>query len=63
MTIDEAKKLGINKLKQNVSIEDVNLKVKLFLSFVLGKTKEYILVHGEQQLNKQEEEMFFERNL
>lgn len=48
MIIDEALFMGIRELN-NYNIEESNLKAKLLISNVLNVTKEYILIHGNEE--------------
>ena len=59
MNIKEAKKIGIEKLKR-ANIEEPIIKTRMILSFVLNKTKEFIMSHEEYNLNEEEEKEFFD---
>lgn len=48
MIIDEALFMGIRELN-NYNIEESNLKAKLLISNALNVTKEYILIHGNEE--------------
>ena len=48
MIIDEVLFMGIRELN-NSNVEESNLKAKLLISDVLGVTKEYILIHGNEE--------------
>ena len=48
MIINEALFMGIKELNNN-NIEDSNLKARILISHSLNVTKEYILVHGEEE--------------
>ena len=51
MTIHDVLKLNITKLKEH-NIEEPILKAKILLAFVLCKTKEYLLINQNEEINK-----------
>ena len=50
MKIKELLKTSIEDLK-NIDIDDANLKAKILLAEVLGKEKEYLLIHDNDELD------------
>lgn len=58
MKIKEILKIGIDNLKEN-NIEEYNLKIKILLSSILNKPKEYIMIHEDDELEEKEEKEFF----
>lgn len=60
MKIKEILKLGVNILKEK-NIEEANLKAKILLSDVLNKTKEYLIIHDEDEVNENEKKVFLEK--
>ena len=59
MNIKEAIRYGIEKLNKN-NIDEANLKIKMLLSYILGKTKEYFVIHGDESLSLDDELKFKE---
>lgn len=59
MIINEALFIGIRELKNN-NISDSNLKAKLILSSVLDVSKEYILIHGNEEFPVEKMNEYFE---
>lgn len=57
MTISENIKRGVIELKKS-NIESPNLKSRLLMQYVLGKTRQYIIVHDMDEMKKNEEENF-----
>ena len=49
MIIKEVLKLAVDKLKLN-NIEDASMKAKILLAEVLGKEKEYLLIHDQEEI-------------
>lgn len=49
MIIKEVLKLAVDKLKLN-NIEDASIKAKILLAEVLGKEKEYLLIHDQEEI-------------
>lgn len=45
-------------LKEN-NIEDSLIKIRILLSYLLNKNKEYLLIHNEDEISKEIEEKFF----
>ena len=60
MQIKEILKLGVELLREK-NIEEPNLKVKMLLSDVLNKTKEYLIIHDEEEVNENEKKVFLEK--
>ena len=60
MIIDEALFMGIRELNNN-NIEESNLKAKLLISNVLDVTKEYILIHGNEEFPVDKLNEYFEK--
>lgn len=60
MQIKEILKLGVELLREK-NIEKPNLKVKMLLSDVLNKTKEYLIIHDEEEVNENEKKVFLEK--
>lgn len=60
MKIKEILKLGVDLLKEK-KIDESNLKAKMLIADVLNKTKEYILVHDEEEINEKEKKVFLEK--
>lgn len=58
MTIKEGIKKGIIELK-NENIESPNLKVRLLMQYVLGKSRQYIIVNDLEEISKEKEQQFF----
>lgn len=54
MKISELINWGIKTLKEN-QIEDETIKAKILMQYVLGKNQEYIIVNGEQEIEKVKE--------
>jgi release factor glutamine methyltransferase len=52
MKIKELLKVSVEELKK-FEIEDANLKAKILLSEVLGKGKEYLLIHDNDELSSE----------
>ena len=47
-------------LKEN-NIDDANLKVKILLSDLLGKNKEYLMIHDDEEIEEGLSNIFFEK--
>lgn len=60
MQIKEILKRGVELLREK-NIEEPNLKVKMLLSDVLNKTKEYLIIHDEEEVNENEKKVFLEK--
>lgn len=60
MIIKEVLKNSIDILK-NENIEDASLKVKILLSEVLGKDKEYLLIHDQENLDNSVLDDFYKK--
>lgn len=58
MTIREAIGKGSLKLKMK-KIDSPKLKARMLMQFMLGKTRQYILVYDQENLNKNQEEQYF----
>lgn len=58
MTIRQALQKGMIELKGN-SIDTPNLKARLLMQFILKQTRQYIIVHDEEKLDKRQEENYF----
>lgn len=58
MNIKQLIKCGIDELK---GIEDSYLKVRILLSHVLGKNKEYLIINSDEEVSQEKEEEFFEK--
>lgn len=58
MNIKEVIKIGIERLKK-AKIEEPIIKTRMILSFVLNKTKEFIMAHEEYNLTEKEQEDVF----
>ncbi len=58
MTIREAIGKGSIKLKMK-NIDSPKLKARMLMQFMLGKTRQYILVYDETNLSKSQEEQYF----
>lgn len=59
MTIKESLQKGMIELKGE-GIETPKLKARLLMQAILKKTRQYIIVHDQELLNKKEEEQYFE---
>lgn len=59
MNIKEAIRYGVNELNKN-NIDEANLKVKMLLSYVLRKSKEYFIIHSDEPLSLDDEIKFKE---
>ena len=57
MNIKEAIKLGVDELNKN-NIDEANLKVKMLLSYILDKPKEYLIINAEERIIKSNEKKF-----
>ena len=57
MTIKDNLKNATEKLMQNKIAEPI-LKARILLAFVLNKSKEYLIINEEYELNKKEQEQF-----
>ena len=51
MNIKQLLEYGINLLREN-KIEDPILKTKILLANILGKNKEYLIIHELEELNE-----------
>ncbi len=60
MNIKEALEIATQTLKEN-NIENYKLKIKLLLSSILNKPKEYIMIHEEGKLDETLEKEFFSK--
>ena len=60
MIIDEALFTGIRELN-NHNVEESNLKAKLLISNVLNFSKEYILIHGNEEFPLDKLDEYFEK--
>lgn len=60
MKIKEILLKGITSLKE-YNIEEANLKAKIVLSDLLGKNKEYLMIHDEDEIEEGLNNLFFER--
>ncbi len=58
MQIKEAMKKGTIMLKTN-EIENPNLKSRLLMQYILNKSRQYLLVHDNEQLDKIQESQYF----
>ena len=59
MKIEEALKYGIDELNKS-QVQEANLKVRLLLSYVFNKEKEYLIIHGDEELDKNTEKKYLE---
>lgn len=57
MNIKQLQEYAINKLKQ-AGVEEPILKTKLLVAYVLDKTKEYLLIHQDEEIDKEIVETF-----
>ena len=60
MTINEVIKKGIYELKEN-NIDEPTLKLRMLVSSVLNKPKEFIMAHGEYVLDNSQEKDVMEK--
>lgn len=60
MKIKDILKKGIENLKEN-NIEEAQLKSRMLLSNILGKQKEYLIIHGEEEINEKITKLFFQK--
>ena len=51
MIIKEVLKSSIEEINK-LNIEDASMKVKMLLSDILGKEKEYLLIHDNEELSQ-----------
>ena len=58
MKLSEVLKDGIYVLKEK-NIEDCNLKARLLLAFLLGKSKEYLIVNDKEELEVEKQIEYF----
>lgn len=56
MTIGEVQKHGLEELKQ---LEEAPLKVRLLMAYVLGKPKEYTIIHSDEEMDSHKVEQFY----
>lgn len=59
MKIDEVLKLGNELLIKN-EIEEASLKSKLLLAYVLNVSKEYLIIHDEEEVIEKNKEKYLE---
>ena len=59
MTIKECIKRGMVELK-NQNIDSPNLKSRLLMQYVLGESRQYIIVNDLEEINKEKEKQFFD---
>lgn len=57
MNIEEALRYGIKKLK-NGNIDEPIIKVRILLSYILKRNREYVITHVNQRLNEMETNQF-----
>ena len=60
MKIIELEEKGLKILREN-NIEDSSLKIKILLSNILRKTKEYIMIHNDDEVSFNIEKEFFKK--
>lgn len=60
MQIKDLLKKGEIELKSE-NIEESNIKVKLLLSSLIGKNKEYLLIHDDEHIEQEIENKFFKK--
>ena len=60
MKIKEVLSDGISILKQS-NIEDETLKAKMLLADLLDKSKEYLMIHSDDEIDEKISEVFFKR--
>lgn len=60
MNIKNILKKATDILKEN-NVEDYNLKIKLLLSNILNKSKEYIMIHEDEEIETSLEKEFFSK--
>lgn len=60
MKIKDILKQGIEILKEN-NIENCSLKARQLLAKIINKSKEYIMIHDEDELNEQEKNEFWNK--
>lgn len=59
MTISETIKKGIFELK-NENIESPNLKARLLMQFILNKPRQYVIVNDNEEIDKKNEDSYFQ---
>ena len=59
MTIKQAIERGVAKLKLE-KITTPKLKVRLLMQYVLGKTRQYLIIYDNEPLTRQQEDKFFD---
>mgnify|MGYP004461056979 CR=1 FL=1 len=59
MTISETIKKGIFELK-NENIESPNLKARLLMQFMLNKPRQYVIVNDNEEIDKKNEDSYFQ---
>lgn len=57
MTIAEVQKQGLKELN---NVEEASLKTRLLLAYVLGKPKEYLIIHADEEITQNKIDKFFE---
>lgn len=59
MNIKEILEYGIKKLKEN-NILDPNIKSRLVLASILNKSKEYLMVHDDEEIDQDAQKRYFD---
>lgn len=59
MKVKEAIEYGIDSLQRN-NLDDAKLIVKILLSYILNQKKEYLIIHGDDELSFEEEKSFID---
>lgn len=60
MKINDILKNGI-KILQGNEIEEATLKARMVLSNILGENKEYLIIHGEDEINEKINDLYLEK--
>lgn len=60
MKIKDVLKNGIESLNQN-KIEDASLKARMLLSNILDKSKEYLIIHDEEEINDKINNLYMQK--
>lgn len=60
MKIKDILKSGIEYLNQN-NIDDASLKARILLSNILDKSKEYLIIHGDEEISDKVNKLYIEK--
>lgn len=60
MKINDILKNGIKILEEN-NVEEATLKARMLLSNILGESKEYLIIHSEDEVNEKINDLYLEK--